>query len=196
MTDSRTDARRLFTLRLAIGSAILFPLLGWGILYIAGFNFLELLNADLQAIPLQLGVGLLAGLIAGGGAALLITRPFQKPIYDKYAGFIQSLRLSWVDILLISLCAGVGEELLFRLSIQPLLGIWLTAVVFVLLHGYLSPKNWRLSIYGLYLTAAIAGFGYLCDGLGVIAAIVGHAVIDVILLALLAYTNKQPLFLR
>jgi membrane protease YdiL (CAAX protease family) len=131
-------------------------------------------------------------LVLGG----LIALPFQRTVYSKYARLIQSLRLSWIDIIFISLCAGFGEELLFRAAIQPLLGIWITAVLFVALHGYLNPKSWRLTVYGLYLVGAIASLGYLCSNLGVLSAAMAHAVIDIILLSVLAYTNKQPLSLR
>ena len=84
-------------------------------------------------------------------------------------------------IIFISFCAGVGEEILFRGVLQPLIGIWITAVLFVAIHGYLNPVNWRISIYGIYLTLVIGIIGHLTDWLGLTTAIIAHMIIDVIL---------------
>ncbi|MBK7566807.1 MAG: CPBP family intramembrane metalloprotease [Bacteroidetes bacterium] len=43
-------------------------------------------------------------------------------------------------MLFLSFCAGVGEELLFRGAIQPWLGIWLTALLFIF-YTDLNPKD-------------------------------------------------------
>ena len=89
--------------------------------------------------------------------------------------------LNLVGIIFLSLCAGIGEELFFRAGIQPFLGVWWTAVFFVLLHGYLNPKNVRISIYGLVMVGIIAGFGYLFKYCGIFSAITAHAVFDMVL---------------
>lgn len=191
-----SDRSRNHLLLFAGISAVAFPLLGIFILWLSGHDLEVAITAHTQNIAQQCGLGLMVGLLAGFGAWALIALPFQRPVYDKYARLIQSLRLSWADIVFVSICAGVGEELLFRWSIQLLLGIWITALLFVTLHGYLNPLNWRLSIYGLYLVGVIAGLGYLTSGLGVISAAVAHTAIDVVLLAVLAYTNKQSIFIR
>ena len=60
-------------------------------------------------------------------------------------------------------------------------GIWITSIVFIAIHGYLNPKNWRLSIYGLYMTAVIVGLSYLFEELGMIFAISAHFAIDLFL---------------
>jgi hypothetical protein len=191
-----SDRSRNHLLFCAAISALLFPLLGAAILWLSGQDIRVSITEHTQHMITQCGVGLAVGTAVGFGAWALIALPFQRSVYNQYARLIQSLRLSWADIIFVSLCAGFGEEILFRWAVQPLLGVWVTAVLFVALHGYLSPKNWRLTIYGLYLVGVIAGLGYLCTALGVVSAAVAHTVIDVILLAVLAYTNKQPIFLR
>jgi hypothetical protein len=190
------DGSRNHIFFFAAVSALLFPLLGLAIVWLSGYDIRTVFLAHTKDLLLQCVFGVLLGAAAGFGAWGLIALPFQRTVYSKYAGLIQSLRLSWIDIIFISLCAGFGEELLFRAAIQPLLGIWITAVLFVALHGYLNPKNWKLTVYGLYLVGAIAGLGYLCSNLGVLSAAMAHAVIDIILLSVLAYTNKQPISLR
>ena len=105
-----------------------------------------------------------------------------KQVREFFLQFLKPFQLRFSDILFISCCAGIGEELLFRASIQPFLGVWLTALVFVALHGYLSVHNWPLSIYGIYMVFVAAGLGYLFQETGILAAIFGHVAVDVALL--------------
>ena len=106
---------------------------------------------------------------------------FMKPVLDKYKNMIISSEIDLQLIFFISFCAGVGEEILFRGVIQPLIGVWITSLIFVAIHGYLNPTNWRISIYGIYLTLSIALIGYLSNWLGLCTAIAAHMIIDVIL---------------
>ena len=76
----------------------------------------------------------------------------------------------------------------FRGAIQPLAGIWVTSFLFVLLHGYINPRNWPLTIYGLYMVAVIGVLGIFTEHFGIITAITGHIMIDYILLKKLSET--------
>lgn len=102
-----------------------------------------------------------------------------------FSGLIGQLNLRFIDILFISFCAGAGEEILFRGAIQPYLGVWITAILFVALHGYINPFNWRISIYGILMCLIIAGIGYLNDHVGLTSAIAAHFMIDVYLFKML-----------
>jgi membrane protease YdiL (CAAX protease family) len=135
-----------------------------------------------ENILVQLAVGVVVGLLAGFGARFLISQPFMAGVRMKYARLFANLELSMSEVLFIALCAGFGEEILFRGALQPLLGIPITSVFFVLIHGYLNPKDWRISIYGLFMTAVIFGFGYMTEFFGIWSAMVAHTVIDIILL--------------
>jgi membrane protease YdiL (CAAX protease family) len=84
----------------------------------------------------------------------------------------------------------VGEEILFRGAIQPFLGVAVTSVLFVAVHGYLNPKDWRLSVYGVFMTIGIAWLGYLAETQGLLSAIIGHTIIDVYLLIYLQRSAK------
>lgn len=136
-----------------------------------------------EAIWFQLIVGLPAGLVGALGARFIVSRKFMAGVRLRYARMFKNLRLNWSEIIFISMCAGVGEELLFRGVLQPMWGIWLTAIVFVAIHGYLNPRDWRISVYGLYMTLIIAGLGYMTERFGIWSAVVAHMLIDVILLA-------------
>lgn len=100
---------------------------------------------------------------------------------------IKDLNLQWYHILFYSFCAGLGEEILFRGAIQAYIHIWPTAIIFVLLHGYVNPKDLKTSIYGVFLILVSAGFGYMMKYWGIYAAMSAHFIYDVIMFSYLKY---------
>lgn len=104
-----------------------------------------------------------------------------QKVRNFYGKMLQEIHFNWFEIAFLSLCAGIGEEILFRGCMQYYAGIWITSVVFVGIHGYLNPKNWRLSIYGLYMTIVILGLSYIFEEAGMIFAITAHFAIDLFL---------------
>ena len=158
-----------------------FPLLGMVLLYFFSDHPLEVMFRSNHHFVVELPAGLLAGILLGLGARLLVSLPFLTKTEKKYSAIIAGLKLREHHIIFISLCAGIGEELLFRGAVQPLIGIWPTALIFVAIHGYLDPRDWRISIYGVYMTCAIAGLGYFTDFIGIFGACLAHAAIDYVL---------------
>jgi hypothetical protein len=158
-----------------------FPLIGLLVLFFFRENPLNIMFRSSSNILLQLVVGLLVGTLLGLGAKWIVSRPFLNEVGIKYARIIQKFGISTAGIWFISFCAGFGEELLFRGALQPLLGIWLTAIIFVAIHGYLDPRDWRVSVYGVFMTLAIAALGYLTDLMGIWTAAAAHMMIDVVL---------------
>ena len=152
---------------------------------------MEMVKGDLSFLS-QAGIGLCFGLVAAFSGWGLIRMPFMEPVEGKYRSIIGSIRIGWPDIIFISLCAGVGEEILFRGGIQPHLGVWPTAILFVALHGYLNPMDWRISLYGAFMTIAIAIIGKLYIHVGAISAFLAHTMIDIVLIRALikAYDEK------
>lgn len=102
---------------------------------------------------------------------------------------MREMNMSYFDIVFISICAGVGEEILFRGVLQDFLGIIITSVVFVAIHGYLKWNDWRISIYGVVMILVIVGIGIMFETMGVIAPAIAHTVIDIILLTLICKGN-------
>lgn len=94
---------------------------------------------------------------------------------------VQSLNLTFWDALFLSVCAGVGEELLFRAGIQPHLGLWLSSILFVAIHGYLNPWNWRMSMYGLFILPFILLIGAGMETFGLWFSIGAHFSYDLLL---------------
>lgn len=146
-------------------------------------------TVDLRAAMIGDGIfwkdivyGLLSGAIIALGGIAIINAAFMRRIHIHYSNLLGRFKLSISEMVLISLCAGVGEELLFRGAVQPFLGIVITAFVFVGIHGYINPMNWRLSIYGLYMTVGISVLGFLSERHGLLTPIIAHTVIDIFLL--------------
>jgi len=125
-----------------------------------------------------LGFGTIAALLA----TQIINAKFFASVKEFFADIFGGLHLNILDIAYLSICAGIGEELFFRGALQPWLGIWLTALIFIAVHGYLNPRNWRMSVYGVAMVVVSAGLGYLYQFLGMFSAMVAHASFDFVLL--------------
>lgn len=177
----------------ALGTLLLFPLAGWGILAIFRDHSLAIMFRSAASVWIQIPTGIALGFALGFGAQYVVSRPFLGGVEKKYSIIIANLKLKHWHIIFISLCAGFGEELLFRGAIQPLIGLWITAIVFVAIHGYLDPRDWKMTIYGIYMTLAIAALGYYTDYVGIIGASLAHAGIDYVLFKHLIKSGQSHL---
>ncbi len=132
----------------------------------------------------QILAGIVSGCIGAGIIGFVISRPPVSGIlHDFYiVEAISKINFSNFDRIQLSLFAGAGEELLFRGAIQPLLGIWITSLVFVGLHGYFKFKSAGHFVFGAMMFALSVGLGYLFEEAGLIAAMAAHAVYDIIML--------------
>ena len=142
-----------------------------------------------EPIWLQVIVGIVFGLVTAMAGWQIVELPIMAKTKTFFAGLINPLKLDKYQIVFISICAGVGEELFFRGAIQPMLGIWMTSIMFVLLHGYLNPFNLPLTYYGIYMVLVIGVIGLMTEHLGILTAIIAHTIIDVILLKELSATS-------
>lgn len=166
-----------------------FPVIGALIIWLLkpeGFQF-----SLVYPLYQQVAIGLLIGIIFGFIALGVSKMPFMQPVVAKYSSMLSHIDFQWSDILFISLCAGVGEEYFFRGVLQFYWGIWPTAIFFVAIHGYLDPRNWRLSIYGTIMVLLIAALGYVNDHIGLPSAMIAHTVIDIVLLYFMTQTNQH-----
>jgi membrane protease YdiL (CAAX protease family) len=134
--------------------------------------------------PVQVVWGGAIGLLSAVLTKLLLSRAAWFDAYRRQMIELASrLDLSGFNPLWMSLCAGVGEELLFRGAVQPLAGLWLTSVIFTALHygsgGFRTMNRWK-AFYALLIFLASLGFGAVCVQIGLIAAIVTHTVLDIV----------------
>lgn len=104
----------------------------------------------------------------------------QPHIRDTIASYSR-LDLRGMNPVWISLAAGFGEELLFRAALQPLLGPWLASAVFVLAHAR-AYRFWPLNKAAWIKILALSGsslfFGLVFAHIGLLAAMLSHAMID------------------
>jgi hypothetical protein len=137
----------------------------------------------------QICIGLFYGSFSALLAVLLIrAKPFHG-IRNFFSDLINDINPNFAEILLYSASAGIGEEILFRAGLQPLIGIWPASILFVALHGYIGPKNIKLSIYGVFLIIVSAGLGYLFKFFGLYSSVVAHFIYDVTMFCVLRYTT-------
>jgi membrane protease YdiL (CAAX protease family) len=167
---------------LALGTLIVFGGLG-----IALIPYVRNIRTDVffmgaKPIWLQILVGIVFGIVTAMAGWQIVELPMMTKTKTFFTGLIKPLKLDNNQIVFISICAGVGEELFFRGAIQPMLGIWMTSILFVLLHGYLNPFNLPLTYYGIYMVLVIGVIGLMTEHLGILTAMIAHTLIDVILL--------------
>lgn len=137
----------------------------------------------------QLITGVGSGVIGSMIIWVAINRPLVSEVLDDFyiIKMVRQSRLTSFDRIQLSFFAGAGEELLFRGTIQPLLGIWVTSVIFVGLHGYFKFKSLGHLVFGGIMFGLSVGLGYLFEYAGLIAAMSAHATYDVIMLKLILY---------
>ena len=172
-------------------------LIGWGTLL--GFGGLGLLvnfflnNSGFLTSSYSLLGQLLIGLSYGLISALVIIRFVQIPFIakdcQKYVRLVKSLNLNYLACIFLSLCAAFGEELFFRVALQPNLGIVLTSILFVAVHGYLNIKR-PIFYYGVLMVFVVAGIGTIYSEIGFWAACSSHFMIDLVLFRYLGQTTQ------
>lgn len=153
-------------------------------------------------IPLSMGPrwrGVVVG--SAGAVALAIFNltmlrhgarlPIFRSVDEMYRDVLRPLfaRIGWREVVLISMAAGIGEELLFRGVLQPLLGIVPASLLFGLAH-FGGAATIGFAVWA----AAVGGFlGWLASlGGGLLAPIVAHAGYDALALAYIRWGPEPP----
>ncbi|MFT5582062.1 MAG: membrane protease YdiL (CAAX protease family) [Psychromonas sp.] len=110
--------------------------------------------------------GLSLGIIYAIIALLALSSPVFEPLPNRVEDLIKKMNLNIFDAIFLSLCAGIGEELLFRNGIQHILGPIITTLIFIVIHGYFDPRSWRKSLYGVILLpfVLVLSYGYIYFG--------------------------------
>lgn len=135
------------------------------------------------------GEGLLAGVGIGAGFVVLAFMLFKGfpgfgermiRLQSESYGFLGP-RLGWPAIALISLCAGVGEEALFRGGIQNFLAdhIGVAGAILVSSGLFAALHLGKPVITALLLVVGVVfGVAYVATG-SLLAVIIGHALYDI-----------------
>jgi membrane protease YdiL (CAAX protease family) len=128
----------------------------------------------------QIGIGVAGGFVLSGMTWLIGKWKYLDDVNFDYTLRLGIFNFSFQEILFLSFCAGVGEEIVFRGMIQQWLGVITTSFLFISLHGYLSFSSWPKVIFGLILFAVGTVLGILGAYVGLLAAIVAHILYDII----------------
>lgn len=127
-------------------------------------------------------IGIEYGLLVGIFMLILTNTEEAKKAFSHQLRLIKSLNLNLIDILFLSLCAGFGEELLFRVGVQTYLHPILATLFFVAIHGYLLPNDWQVTKYGILVSLFILSLAYaLNNEQGLWFGITAHAAYDFVL---------------
>lgn len=156
---------------------------GWDLNMFLGLN-------ELQLEPILLGLEF--GVIYAALAIVILATGILKEEKMKQSKLLRQLNLNYFDMIVLSICAGVGEELLFRIGVQFYLGPIITTIIFVGLHGYYSYKNWRISLYGILITPFILLLAYAVDFFGIWFCIAAHFSYDFVLFSVFAKKKTSP----
>jgi membrane protease YdiL (CAAX protease family) len=93
------------------------------------------------------------------------------------------LDLRGLNPLWMALAAAIGEEMLFRAALQPLLGVWITSLLFLVTHMPVYRFR-RFDQATLVQAAGIFGtsvaLGFVFQYVGLIAAVLVHLWIDIV----------------
>jgi membrane protease YdiL (CAAX protease family) len=176
--------RKFFSSLWVMGFATLiaFPLLAWPIFYFQDISLSAVFSVtvrELYSIPTFLSAGIIFGMLMIWMTEL---RYFEEAL-SKYTSLLAQFKISRFQVIFLSICAGFGEEVFFRGALQPLFGIFSTAIVFVAMHGYYSYKSVKVNLFAICLTAFIILLGWSAEKYSIWHAIAGHFSYDLILLA-------------
>ena len=110
------------------------------------------------------GIGIEFGIAFGILMLIFTNTETARKSFSMQHQLIKSLRLNLLDILFLSLCAGFGEEILFRIAIQQWLHPVLATIAFVAIHGYINPRDLETTKYGLLVCLFILVLSYAISG--------------------------------
>jgi len=143
------------------------------------------------ALAAAIGLIVLVGLISAVWQSVVSEETFkeQTQASDALAQSVDSLWLAF----LIAAAAGIGEETAFRGALQPVFGLWPTAIIFALTHA-----QYTLTPATLIILVVAVAFGYLRRHFSTTVCIVAHFTYNFIPLALATAVDPQAViaFLR
>ena len=120
-----------------------------------------------------------SSVVAVGLLLVVLTRAIERwePLARLHTGFGEVLRgITPGSALVIAIVSALGEEILFRGALQPLVGPWLAAAIFGAAH---LPIDRNFAAWPLFAFAAGLALGYSATASGsLVAPIVAHFVVN------------------
>lgn len=125
------------------------------------------------------------------GARRIARQKATQHIAESY----NRLDLSGWNPLWIAVAAGVGEELFFRGALQPIVGLWVASILFVLVHirAYRwNGLNKRVLLQAISILAVGLALGLVAMYVGLLAAIIVHSAMDAVGLYAIRRMTSAP----
>jgi membrane protease YdiL (CAAX protease family) len=131
----------------------------------------------------QLLIGQGLALVAAAGSYLLFRLTARSESTARTVRSYARLDLEGLNPVWIALCAAIGEELLFRAALQPLLGLWMTSLVFLVVHTPIYrfrhlDRATLVQAGGVFGASVVLGLVF--QYVGLLAAMLVHAWIDIV----------------
>lgn len=174
---------------------LVFPAIGLSLLWFFDNRSIESLVSVFEIghllNPINL-IGIEFGLFYGFLVIVISQLPIFDDLKDPQTQIIKRLNLNWADIIFISFCAGFGEEVLFRVSLQTWLGPWLTSFIFIAIHGYFNIKTLKKSLIGILLFPFILIISFAYETFGLWFCVAAHFSYDLLMfIGVLTQTEEQ-----
>jgi len=153
------------------GALVLSALVFYLLMALVGLGLLAVQELDPTITILGDGESVGRDALLGAGAGLaVVALTWLARGWAPVVELNQELRAllgspSSAAIALLSVSSAVGEELLFRGALQPLLGFWITAALFGLLHGGTAPRFRSWALFALASGLLLGGLAVYTDNL-------------------------------
>ena len=126
----------------------------YGAMFIVGFEICWWYHKSIQTLFGVLNVDWFLVLRVSGLGILFLTlgQYCLEDFFPSYRRLKMTFALIFkglnpLSVLLLAAVSSIGEEMLFRGAMQPFLGVWLTAVIFAIMH--IDPEG-KLSVWTLW----------------------------------------------
>jgi membrane protease YdiL (CAAX protease family) len=178
----QTTARAPIRLASQVMTCLLFCLIAAPIIWFSRPHPVALFSRPAGPLT-QLLVGQVLALIAAVGSWLMFRLTARSASSARTIESYSRLDLGGLNPLWISVAAAIGEEMLFRAALQPLLGVWIVSLLFLLTH---VPVYRFRKFDGATIAQAAGVFGgsvvlgFVFEYVGLLAAMLVHAWIDIV----------------
>lgn len=175
---------------------IVFPAIGLSLLWFFEDYTIHDLIATLELerfySPMTL-IGLELGLVYGFFVIAISQLPLFEELSSPQTKILKDINLTWIDAVFISLCAGFGEEILFRVGLQTWFGPWLTSFIFIAIHGYFSPFSLKKNALGLLLFPFILLISFSYEIFGLWFVVAAHFSYDLLMFIGVIYFSDRKI---
>ncbi len=154
----------------------------YGVMSVIGLALIAAQDTPAKEVIFGSGANGIRDTLVGAGAGLAVvavswlTRnlPSSRRLSDELSAVLGRPDTSTIAILAVT--SAVGEELLFRGALQPLIGFWPTVLLFGIIHGGTNPK---LRTWAIFATLAGILLGWLTTATdNLLAAILCHLTVN------------------